>query len=88
MDDMEKLRLLLPHWLVHNAEHAAEFRTWAGRMEQAGQKQLAARIESAARKLEAVSQELEAAVRDLGHSAGDSPSDSGPHGDHAHQPRP
>jgi hypothetical protein len=27
--DPEKLRVLLPHWIEHNAEHAAEFRQWA-----------------------------------------------------------
>ena len=25
--DLEKLRVLLPHWVEHNAEHAAEFHT-------------------------------------------------------------
>jgi hypothetical protein len=29
--DLEKLRVLLPHWIEHNAEHAAEFRQWAER---------------------------------------------------------
>ena len=28
-NDVEKLRVLLPHWIEHNAEHAAEFRAWA-----------------------------------------------------------
>ena len=27
----EKLRVLLPHWIEHNAEHAAVFRAWAER---------------------------------------------------------
>ena len=31
MNDQEKLRVLIPHWIEHNAEHAAEFRRWAGR---------------------------------------------------------
>jgi hypothetical protein len=29
--DIEKLRLLLPHWIEHNFEHANEFRTWASK---------------------------------------------------------
>jgi hypothetical protein len=33
MIETDKLRMLLPHWIEHNAEHAAEFRKWA---EQAG----------------------------------------------------
>lgn len=27
--DQDKLRLLLPHWMEHNEEHAEEFRRWA-----------------------------------------------------------
>ncbi|MEA3336644.1 MAG: hypothetical protein U9R25_12085 [Chloroflexota bacterium] len=29
MNDQEKLRVLIPHWIEHNDEHAAEFRRWA-----------------------------------------------------------
>ncbi|HHN94294.1 MAG TPA: hypothetical protein ENK17_05955 [Anaerolineae bacterium] len=31
MDDRAKLRVLLPHWIEHNGEHAEEFRKWAER---------------------------------------------------------
>ena len=31
MNEREKLRILLPHWIEHNGEHAEEFRQWAGR---------------------------------------------------------
>lgn len=31
-EDSEKLRLLLPHWIEHNYEHAAEFREWSSRV--------------------------------------------------------
>lgn len=31
MNETEKLRVLLPHWIEHNGEHADEFREWAGR---------------------------------------------------------
>ena len=31
MKYLEKLRVLLPHWIEHNDEHAAEFREWAVR---------------------------------------------------------
>ena len=33
MNEVEKLRVLIPHWIEHNQEHAAEFRKWS---EQAG----------------------------------------------------
>jgi hypothetical protein len=29
MKDSEKLRVLIPHWIEHNGEHAEEFRVWA-----------------------------------------------------------
>jgi hypothetical protein len=29
MTDIEKLRALLPHWIEHNGEHAAEFSNWS-----------------------------------------------------------
>ena len=35
--DLEKLRILLPHWIEHNVEHAAEFRSWATRAGEAGE---------------------------------------------------
>jgi hypothetical protein len=31
MNETEKLRVLLPHWIEHNGEHANEFRNWADR---------------------------------------------------------
>jgi hypothetical protein len=36
MTDQSKLRALLPHWIEHNAEHAAEFRNWAEKARAAG----------------------------------------------------
>ena len=32
MNDTDKLRILLPHWVEHNGEHAAEFRKWAAKV--------------------------------------------------------
>lgn len=29
MKDVDKLRVLLPHWIEHNHEHGAEFFRWA-----------------------------------------------------------
>jgi hypothetical protein len=29
MDDIQKLRVLIPHWMEHNEEHALEFQRWA-----------------------------------------------------------
>jgi hypothetical protein len=59
--EVEKLRILLPHWIEHNAEHAAEFRSWAGRIAPSREQ-----IESAARHLEAANEALQEALEQLG----------------------
>ncbi len=65
MDEMEKLRLLIPHWIEHNIEHADEFRRWAGQAAGA-----AADIEAAAEALLLANRSLEAALEKLGVSHG------------------
>ncbi|MFN2283695.1 MAG: hypothetical protein ACK2UQ_04685 [Anaerolineae bacterium] len=62
MNDLEKLRVLLPHWLEHNAEHAGEFRAWAERAKAAGEDKLAVQIIAAAEKMEAANHDLELAI--------------------------
>ena len=63
MTARDKLRALLPHWIEHNAEHAAEFRRWA---EQAGEAE--ADIQVAATQMEAANEALAAALEKLGGS--------------------
>ncbi len=29
MNEIDKLRVLIPHWIDHNSEHASEFQRWA-----------------------------------------------------------
>jgi hypothetical protein len=59
--DLEKLRMLLPHWIEHNAEHAGEFRTWAERGGEAGEQ-----ILEAAQYLELANPALKKALEKLG----------------------
>jgi predicted RNA-binding protein len=59
--DVEKLRALLPHWIRHNAEHAAEFRRWAQRAGQAD-----VYLQTAADRCEGVNAALERALEQLG----------------------
>jgi hypothetical protein len=61
MTDIEKLRVLLPHWREHNAEHATEFREWAAKAEAAQED-----ILTAARHVEAANEALESALAKLG----------------------
>jgi len=48
VDDMEKLRVLLPHWMEHNDEHAADFVGWADKASLAGHEDAAQMIVRAA----------------------------------------
>ena len=32
MKDLEKLRVMLPHWIEHNQGHGAEFSKWAEKL--------------------------------------------------------
>jgi hypothetical protein len=67
--DLEKLRLLLPHWIEHNAEHAAEFRQWAEKARAAGKAGVSDDIDLAATRLEQVNVTLRAALGKLGAAA-------------------
>lgn len=66
MNDQEKVRALLPHWIEHNAEHATEFRRWAERVRAVGQEEAAEEIDLAAKELGWVNEALSAALQKLG----------------------
>jgi len=67
--DQDMLRALLPHWIEHNAEHAAEFSLWAGRARSAGLEEAAEEIDTAAKELGWVNEALNAALRRLSEPA-------------------
>lgn len=62
-NEVEKLRVLIPHWMEHNAEHAEEFRRWA---QQAGE--AAGEILAAAEAMQRVNAALSNALEKLGGS--------------------
>lgn len=64
-DDLAKLRVLLPHWIEHNREHAANFREWAGRAREGGREDAAAEIGRAAEQMEEANRALERALQAL-----------------------
>ena len=66
MTDIEKLRALLPHWIEHNEEHAAEFERWAEMAASAAHEKAAELIRSAARQMEQASATLQRALDELG----------------------
>jgi hypothetical protein len=61
MDEITKLRMLLPHWIEHNSEHAGEFRDYAARSGEVKDKLLAA-----AQLMEEVNNWLGDALDELG----------------------
>lgn len=61
MNERKKLRVLIPHWIEHNEEHAEEFRHWAARAGDA-----AADLEEAATQMTQVNRALAAALEKLG----------------------
>jgi len=61
MNQVKKLRVLIPHWIKHNQEHAAEFRRWA-----AEAKGAAADIMEAADGMDKVNVALQVALEKLG----------------------
>jgi hypothetical protein len=61
MNDLDKVRVLLSHWIEHNEEHADEFRRWA---DQAGA--AAPDVLMAAKLMGDVNQALAAALEKLG----------------------
>lgn len=40
MDEIEKLRKLIPHWMEHNDEHAKNYRIWAEKVSILGRRDL------------------------------------------------
>ena len=65
MTGREKLLAMLPHWIEHNAQHAADFRLLAAL---AGEAE--ADIEAAAAQMEAANEALATAMEKLGGSMG------------------
>jgi len=66
MNDIEKLRALLPHWIEHNQEHAAEFENWAAKASEAGQNKAAKIILRAAQEMQVTNDTLQSAQNELG----------------------
>jgi hypothetical protein len=76
MNKLEKLQVLLPHWIEHNLGHAEECRKWA---EQADHDEVQSNLKAALAAMEGVTKHLEKALD----AAGGPPTD-GDHGHHHH----
>jgi hypothetical protein len=62
---LAKLRILLPHWIEHNEEHAASFREWADTARELGLETVAGQIKVAVERMVACGEALAAALEEL-----------------------
>ncbi|PLX48918.1 MAG: hypothetical protein C0613_09330 [Desulfobulbaceae bacterium] len=69
--NLEKLRILLPHWIEHSQSHQDEFRKWVEVARTEGQAEAAARIDRALALMADTDQALEEALELLGGKLGE-----------------
>lgn len=79
MDNVEKLRVMLQHWIEHNNGHVEEFEKWRTTMTEDGQSSLANHIAEAIKTMELVNVDLEKALKEAG-----GPGEDGHHHHHHH----
>lgn len=66
VEDLEKVRVLLPHWIEHNAGHGEEFAKWAVQLDAAGEKDLATLLRQAETALREADSFLRSALEKSG----------------------
>ena len=66
MSELEKLRILIPHWIEHSHSHQHDFQKWVEVVKQEGREDTAAAIEKALEKLTEADKYLREALDSLG----------------------
>ena len=79
MENVEKLRVLLQHWIDHNKSHAEEFSKWEKIMIEDAEGNIAAHISEAVKAVEKVNEQLTKALSEAG-----GPKEVGGEGHHHH----
>ena len=67
MNDIEKLRVMLPHWIDHNQGHGKEFAQWAEKLT-GDSPEVAQLLQTAVRSLQEAQVSLEEALKKAGGS--------------------
>jgi alcohol dehydrogenase YqhD (iron-dependent ADH family) len=62
MTNLEKLKIILPHWISHNQQHIAEFEHWAKLIEDSNNIQIKKALKKAICNLKDVTKELQHAL--------------------------
>lgn len=83
MNDIEKLRIMLPHWIEHNKSHSDEFKKWAEKIKNAGETELASLLVKAINGLTEADMALSTALEKLGGPA--EGAEGHHHHDHDHE---
>lgn len=65
MNERERLKVLLEHWIEHNQEHGEEFTRWAEKASDMGETQVGENIAEAVRRLGEVNGFLSQAIEGL-----------------------
>lgn len=63
---IEKLQILLPHWIEHNINHEAEFRKWAASARAEGAERLAGLLDQASASMVATDEILRKTLAEAG----------------------
>ena len=63
MDELEKLKILLPHWMEHHDEHAKTYKDWAEKMSSLGKKELSEALEAIYRESQKLRRLFQEALR-------------------------
>ncbi|MBU4260454.1 MAG: hypothetical protein KKC76_01055 [Proteobacteria bacterium] len=66
MTELEKLRVLIPHWIEHSHSHQHEFAKWVAVAKDTGQEEAAEAIDKALQKLAKADKYLRKALEALG----------------------
>jgi len=71
MKELEKLRVLLPHWMEHNSGHEEECKKWVEAAKNEGLDTIAEHIEAAVKSMREVNEHLKKALKEAGGPTGD-----------------
>ncbi len=80
MNDIDKLRVILPHWIEHNIGHGHEFGKWAEQFEGVGQNDIADLL----KKAQAHLMEADAVLQEALKLSGGALADQSNHHHHHH----
>ncbi len=84
MDNVEKLRVMLQHWIEHNKGHVEEFEKWRKTMAEEGQMSLADHISEAVKTMATVNAQLGKVLHEAGGPKSDVEDDHHHHHGHHH----